>query len=99
MRGSSLECWERECPGEVGGSKLECLERECPGEVGASKLECWESVLENWEGLDSRDGSQNKWEGLDLSAWEKWEGLLSCVEKTRVGSVVLWPICSRGYCV
>ena len=51
-----------------------------------------ESASENWEGLDLRESSQERWEGLNLSAREKWEGLLSCVEKI-LGSVILWPIC------
>ena len=43
-----------------------------------------ESARENWEGPDlsaGRESAREKWEGLDLSGWEKWEGLLSYVEK------------------
>ena len=42
-----------------------------------------ESASENWEGLDSSESSQERWEGLKLSAREKWEGLLSCVERKK----------------
>ena len=66
--------------------------RICTRVLGESAWEKWEgpelrggrkSALENWEGSDSRESSQERWEGLNLSAKEKWECLLSCDERKK----------------